>query len=352
MRRPLSSQYHSGSSSILTFDDTLRRTQSYRVLKSQPPDSAMSRFAERVSAHDSNTFAAPLTMSTRPPEPVAYLTVDLHVGKASRTFLDAIGRVSVRGVDLADLVAGHDREKVAAIQRQMVEQQRRHEPNYLPPIFGKAVEERVMDALSFSFEEVSRYPSDRHDILTFLGQDGRPRQLSLRTALAKRDSIYYVVLVVLSPARPSHYSEPSPVSREPTQPYQPYTQGPPVTTDFASRYSRPADGGHGEAAHLPAAPPPPRSTAGFGANVPSAYISSPSRTEYSSVMPPFQIPRSELISPIRPDPSAAFQLPPIRNHQPSSLQPQEAQYRNREDRPRVDIGGLLDHPNPTERARQ
>ncbi|KAH7630730.1 hypothetical protein B0T09DRAFT_263223 [Sordaria sp. MPI-SDFR-AT-0083] len=337
MRRPLSSQYHSGSSSILTFDDTLRRTQSYRVLKSQPPDSAMSRFGERGSTHDSNVFLAPLTMSTRPPEPVAYLTVDLHVGKASRTFLDAIGRVSVRGVRLADLVVGNDREKVASIQRQMVDQQRSNEPNYLPPIFGKAEEERVMET---------------HDVLAFLGQDGLPRQLSLRTALSKRDSIYYVVLVVMNPARPSHYSGPSSIVRETTQSYQPYTQGPPVTTDFGPRHLRPADSGYGEEAHVPAAPPPPRSMEGFGANMPSAYISSPSRTEYSSVMPPFQIPRSELISPSRPDPLPAFQLPPIRNHQPSDNQQQEAQYRSREDRSRVDIGGLLDHPNPTEHARQ
>ncbi|KAK3954634.1 hypothetical protein QBC32DRAFT_207385 [Pseudoneurospora amorphoporcata] len=348
MRRPLSSQYHSGPSSILTFDDTLRRTQSYRVLKSQPPDSAMSRFAERGSTHDSNVFLAPLTMSTRPPEPVAYSTVDLQVGKASKTFLDAIGRVSVRGLRLADLVVGHDREKVASIQRQMVDQQRRNEPNYLPPIFGKAEEERVMDMLSFSSEEVSKYPSDRHDILTFLGQDGLPRRLSLRTALSKRDSIYYVVLLLMNPSRQFHYSESSPGIRETTQSYQPYTQGPPVTTDSGPRPPRPADSGYGEGAHGPAAPPLPPSMAGFGANMPSAYISSPSRTEYSNVIPPFQIPRSELISPSRPDPLPAFQLPPIRNHQPNVIQPQEAQYRSREERSRVDIGGLLDHPNPTE----
>lgn len=351
MRRPLSSQYHSGSSSILTFDDTLRRTQSYRVLKSQPPDSTMSRFAERGSAHDSNLFLAPLTMSTRPPEPVAYLTVDLQVRKASKTFLDTIGRAFVHDLKLADLVVGHDREKVASIQRQMVEKQRRNEPNYLPPIFGKAEEERVMDMLTFSAEEVSKYPLDRQDILTFLGQDGSPRQLSLGTALSKRDSIYYVVLVLTSPARPFKYSESSPNIRETTQPYQPYTQGPPVTTDFGTRHSRPGDSGYGDGTHVPPAPPPPRGMTGFGSTMPSAYISSPSRTEYSSVMPPFQIPRSELISPSRPGPLPAFQLPPIRNHQPNAIQP-EVQYRGREERSRVDIGGLLDHPNPANHARQ
>lgn len=352
MRRPLSSQYHSGSSSILTFDDTLRRTQSYRVLKSQPPDSAMSRFAERGSAHDSNLFLAPLTMFTRPPEPVAYLTVDLQIRKASQTFLDTIGRVSVHDLRLADLVVGHDREKVASIQRQMVDKQRRNEPNYLPPIFGKAEEERVMDMLTFSSEEVSKYPLDRQDLLTFLGQDGSPRQLSLGTALSKRDSIYYVVLVLTSPARPFKYSEPSPNIRDTTQPYQPYTQGPPVTTDFSTRHSRPGNNGYGEGTHVPAAPPPPRSMTGFGSSMPPAYISSPSRTEYSSVMPPFQIPRSELISPSRPGPLPAFQLPPIRNHQPNAIQPQEVHYRGREERSRVDIGGLLDHPNSANHTRQ
>ncbi|KAK3487766.1 uncharacterized protein B0T23DRAFT_213901 [Neurospora hispaniola] len=352
MRRPLSSQYHSGSSSTLTFDDALRRTQSFRVLKSQPPDSAVSRFAERGSTHDSNVFLAPLTMPTNPPEPVAYLTVDLQVGKASKTFMDAIGRVSVHGLRLADLVVGHDREKVAYIQRQMVDQQRRNEPNYLPPIFGKAEEERVMDMLSFSLEEISKYPLDRQDILTFLGQDGLPRQLLLRTALSKRDSIYYVVLLLMSPVRPFNYSESSPSIRETTRSYQPYTQRPPVATDLGLRHSRPADNEYGEGAHVPAAPPPPRSMTGFGANVPSAYISSPRRTEYSNAMPPFQIPRSELISPSRPDPLPAFQLPPIRNHQPNAVQLQEVQYRNREERARFDIGGLLDHPNPAEHARR
>ncbi|KAK0643633.1 hypothetical protein B0T16DRAFT_186847 [Cercophora newfieldiana] len=305
------------------------------------------RFSDRALASDANIFPAPLSIPPRAPElrtsePAAFLTVDFEFGNASTAFLDAVARPSVKGMRLADLVAASDRDKVSGLQRQVQDERQRKDPTYLPPMFGRENAERVMQRLGFSSDELSRYAPDWPDHLNFLGQDGQPRQLSFRMALAKVESVY-IVLLWLNPIRAFQYPTPSPNPREPlTYSYQPntqhYSQPTPVSATFEPRQPRPGEsGGYGtRAPGGPGVPPPPPMGSGLSPGLQSTYSSSPSRPEYP-IGSSYQIAG-------RPPPQGPYQLPPIRN--------QEHTYHARDDRSRVDIGGLLDRSGPPNKPQQ
>jgi len=356
LQRPMApSLYGQGSSMGMPYDDNLRRTQSYRVLKSQPAEPIAPRFSERALASDSSIFPAPLSIPPRAPElriaePAAFLTVDFEFGNASNTFLDAVARPSVQGLRLVDVLAAGERDKASGLQRQIQEERQRKEPTYLPPMFSRENAERVMQRLGFSSEELSRYTPEWQEHLSFLGQDGQTRQLSFRMALTKVDSIY-IVLLWLSPIRAFQYPTPSPnpreIPREITYSYQPgpqlYSQPTPVSATFDPRQARPGDGGYGARQAAPHGAPPPLVT-GLSPGLQSSYAGSPSRPEYS-LGPPYQTPAG------RSSQAPGYQLPPIRNQQ-SSGPPQQEFYHAREERSRVDIGGLLDRPGPQNKPHQ
>jgi len=345
--------YPPSSSIGVPFDDGLRRTQSYRVLKSHSTDSVVPRFPERAAASDANIYPAPLSISTRIPESAAYLTVELEFAKASGPFLDAIGRPAVNGIKLSDLVSIADREKASNLQRQIQDEQVRKDPTYLPPIFGKQEEERVMRTLGFSPEELGKYALDWQEAFTFMGQDGQPRHVAFRLGLAKQDSIYFVVLV-LKPGSRFQYLTPSPNPREITYSYQPiqqsFSQHTPVSATFDPRQHR--DTGYGPRQIAPAGPLQGGMLTGLSPGLPS-YTASSNRPDYSAGAPPYQIPRSELHPSSRGGQAPGYQLPPIRSQQPGAPLLQEPQqYNIREERSRVDIGGLLDHPDSSKPAQQ
>jgi hypothetical protein len=54
----------------------------------QPPEPFAQRLIGRGTAADANIFPASLSISTRPPEPAAFLTMDLEIVRASSTFWD------------------------------------------------------------------------------------------------------------------------------------------------------------------------------------------------------------------------------------------------------------------------
>jgi len=346
MRRPMTqSLYGPGSSMGMAYDDNLRRTQSYRVLKSQPAEPIAPRFSERALASDANIFPAPLSIPPRAPElrasePAAFLTVDFEFGNASSAFLDAVARPSVKGMRLIDLLAAGDRDKVSGLQRQIQDERQRKDPTYLPPMFGRENAERVMQRLGFSSDELSRYALDWQEHLNFLGQDGQTRQHSFRMALAKVESIY-IVLLWLSPIRAFQYPTPSPNPREITYSYQSapqmYSQPTPVSATFEPRQPRTGESGYNSRPPGPPGAPPPSMGSGLSPGLQSAYSSSPSRPEYP-IGPSYQMP------PGRPSQGPGYQLPPIRN--------QEHAYHPREDRSRVDIGGLLDRSGPPNKPHQ
>ncbi|KAK8090941.1 hypothetical protein PG994_000446 [Apiospora phragmitis] len=331
VRRPVS-LFAPVSAPAVPYDDPLRRTQSYRVLKSQPPDPTIPRYLDRGSASDAN--------------PVAFLTVDLEVARVSNTFVDAIGAGSAQAIQrrrLEDLILPQERERVIALQRSLQDEQSRKEPTYLPPIFGRQEADRVFQALPFDPETISSFPLDRQDTFYFKTVEGQPRQYPIRLGLVKEDSIYFVVVLLVM--QPRSLSNPSPSAQQRDLPYayqsQAYTQLTPVSASFDPNRHRwgelldSRDTGHGARqpvtpASIVAGPSP-----GVSPNIPS-YSPSSVRSDHPSG-PSYHIPRSEL-SMHRHSQAPGYQLPPIR----SQAQPvHQADPRTG----RVDIGGLLDQPN-------
>jgi hypothetical protein len=302
----------------------------------------------------------PLSISTRDPEPAAYLTMELEVTKPSRTFADAIGRpMALRGMKLVDMLIPADRGKALQLQKQMQEEQKQRDPSYLPPIFSKHEEDRLFHELGFSPEEIAGFSLSRQEVLTFTGQDGLPRPLALRIGFAKQGSIYFAVILLSLTSGSYQQPSPSPHSREVQyafpQAMQPYGQPTPVSATFDPRQARFVDTGFvprqspSQAAQLM-----PGLSPGMG----SSYAASPSRPDYTMGPSSYQTPRSELAANPQTAQPPAFQLPPIRSQQQSQSQqrfmPPAAEGASptgrAEDRPRVDIGGLIDKPGQQQQA--
>ncbi|KAK1593870.1 uncharacterized protein LY79DRAFT_513830 [Colletotrichum navitas] len=357
-RRPPLSHYSAAGPPISGYDDPIRGSHSYRVLKSQPSEpNAPPRYLDRASMADANIYGQPPPpLATGAPEPVVFLTMELEIARASQAFADAVGIPSVRGRSLLDIVLASERDKIQNHQRSMQDERSRKDPVYLPPIFGRQEQERVFDSLRFEADEISRFQLDRQDFFVFAAADGQPRSYSVRLGLAKRESIYFIVLLVNAAPR-FPYPSPSPHAREvpylyqqpqqQQQQQQAYAQHTPVSATFDHTRSR-----YGEGALAPRPSPgqPPHMTSGLSPGMPS-YSASPSRPDYAAGPSSYQIPRSELPPTTRP-PQPSFQLPPIRagpHHQPTHSEPSW----QRDDRSgRVDIGGLLEKPDPQQRRQQ
>ncbi|KAI0844495.1 hypothetical protein F5Y00DRAFT_198153 [Daldinia vernicosa] len=355
IRRPVS-LYSPISAVSASYEDPLRRNHSYRVLKSQPSgDSIPPRFIERGSTSDANIFPAPISIPPRAQEPVAFLTTDLEIMGASGTFMEAVGVRSVMGRRLLDVVSPGERDRVFALQRSLQDEQGKKEPNYLPPIFGKEEAARVIQALPFSPESISRFQLDRHDFFNFVGGDGQSRPYPIRVGLAKEDSIYFVVLLLLNrPAQPFPHPSPSPHARDFQYSFQqPYAQLTPISGSFDSIRPRYGESSR-EGAYTPRQPPTPAPiasglTPGISPNVSSYSASIPSRID-PPAGPSHHIPRSELPV-VRPPQQVEYQLPPIRG-QSQAGPPGEPSSWQRDDRSsRVDIGGLIEKPDPSRRGR-
>jgi len=281
------------------------------------------------------------------------VTMDLEIAKASVTFAEAIGRPSPQGHKLTEIIVPADRDKVLGLWRQMQDEQTRKEPNYLPPIFGKQEEERVIHELTFSAEEIARYTLDRQEYLTFRTSSGHHRVFPVRMGLAKEDSIYFIVVLLNMAARPFQHPTPSPQQRDPRDspysypvPAQPYSQPTPVSATFDPRERMGSELAYGSRTHGA----PSQLMAGLSPGLPSSYGASPSRPDYP-VAPSYQIPRSELPPVSRPSEPSGYQLPPIRNRQQTSQQivsPGEQTW-PRDERQRLDNGGLIDKPDQADR---
>ncbi|KUI68792.1 hypothetical protein VM1G_04218 [Cytospora mali] len=383
IRRPLSLYTPQGPISS-GYDDSLRRTQSYRVLKSQPPEPSAPRYLERGSVSGANIYAAPLSISTVPPEPAAFLNMDLEVAKVSSTFADVIGRPIIQGLRITDMLAFGDKERMMALQRQMQDEQARREPNYLPPMYVKQEEEKVFRSLGFSREEIASYPLERSDNLRFSDHAGQPRSFSVRLGLAKRGSIYFIVVVLNTNTnagfRSFQHPTPSPQGRDPRElayayptPQNPYPQSAPVSATFDHGRGRSAS----DVAYFPRQPlTPSQMVPGLSPRLASSYAATPNRPDFHVGPPAYQIPRSEMTAAPHSTQPPGYQLPPIRSQhqqqqqqqqhqqqqpqypqQPSYQQAQQAQQQggpseqgwSRDDRQRVDIGGLIDRPDPSQR---
>lgn len=362
---------YSSSDPTSGYDDSIRRSQSYRVLKSQQSEPIAPRYLQRASSSDANIHAPSLTVASPVAEPVAYLNLNMEVVKTSPTFLDAIGIEHVRGRPVLDIVAPSDRAKLQGHQLSMQEERSKRDPVYLPPIFGKEQEQRVFDALRFDTEELSRIQLDRQDMLAFASADGQWRSFSVLMGSIKRESIYVIALVLSLPsgypypspspqARELSYAIPSQSAQGPfqlqlTQQHPTYAQHAP-SANFEGSRKRVGESGLVPLIATGQQPPmmpglshgvSPGFSPGLGPGLLS-YAPSASRPDHAMGPPASQVPRSEIPSVGRPPPhQSTYQLPPIRSSTgQETAQPEQTV--KRDDRSsRVDIGGLIEKPeNP------
>ncbi|KAF5588866.1 transcription activator of gluconeogenesis ERT1 [Fusarium subglutinans] len=320
-----------------------------------PGEHTNTRYHERGPNMDAPTFAPSLSAGPRGVDPVAFLNMKMDFAKASPTFMEAVGHMELQGQNLGDVVVPAEREKVASIRSQLIEEQTRKEPNYLPPILSRL--DHIIQGLGFGAEDIGRFQLDRNEYLTFRAADGQPRQYPVRLGLEKEGSIYVVVMVLSLPHRHAYLLPSSPAAREASHAYGSQPPTPQSLYRTPVPPGPPFDMPRGRFSEVPlvsrpAAVPPtqfpaainPGIAAGAGS---TSYAASPSHTEYGGP-PSYNVPRSELPLASVYRPQAAFQLPPIRA-QPGPEQPRPRTQEERSNR--VDIGGLIDKPDDPERRR-
>lgn len=304
------------------------------------------RYLEHASPADANLYGASMPPTPRMmglQEPIcAYLTMDMQIAKATQSFSDTIGVQSVVAKRFHDVVSTNDRDKVFRLQRVFEDERREREPNYLPPIYPKFEEDRAIQSVSFGPENMSQFRAERQETFTFQGPDGQQRTFQVRFGLAKKESTYFVILLLSLPATPQIFSHPSssPYSRDSQYGYQlpqqvfaqpgasPFMSNPSFGDPRGDVYRAP--GPLGPNVHPSTAMPP--------------FAQQPGRPDYPQVQNPYQTPRSEL-QPAQPQPQRQhdLQLPPIRDQRGEAS---VAEMRRRDNQSsRVDIGGLLEHPS-------
>jgi hypothetical protein len=274
--------------------------------------------------------------------------MEMQVAKATPSFGETIGLPSVISRRLQDIVIPNDREKVARLQRGFEDERRDREPNYLPPIYlAKFEEDRAIQSVGFSPEEISGIMMNRQEMFAFQGVDGQQRLFQVRLGLAKRESTYFIVLQLQMPATPQTYQPSSlPFSREPYPQDSRFTYQTPQHNYQPSQAPSPfvANPGFGDPRVEMGTFRTPGSLGGpipQSASMPS-FAQPQMRQEYPQSQASYPTPRGELPQG-QSQHQHDLQLPPIRDQrgEGSSMD----QMRRREDRSgRVDIGGLLERP--------
>ncbi|PFH55021.1 hypothetical protein XA68_11036 [Ophiocordyceps unilateralis] len=313
---------------------------------------------ERAAGPEAGVYG-PCSLPPGYPEPVAYLTMAMEFAKASPTFVEAIGALSLNGRKLNDVIAGSEVERMRAMQNRLVAEQKRREPNYLPPILGLGGP--AFQGVGFTADDVARFPLTIQEQLTFVGPDGYPRPHPLRVGLGKEGSFFFVVMLLGLPPRYPHPGQ-SRVSSVASYagipgPYEAAGPGPAAFDPVRHRLSegappgmRPSSLGGGQ--NQPGQPPrtaspgvmspiSPYSTAAAAA---AAAAPPASRSRYSGGPP------GEPLTSFAGSRSGQgrIQLPPIRAQ--SERQP-SAGWQRDERSGRVDIGGLIDKPEESGKPR-
>ncbi|KAH8809066.1 hypothetical protein F5884DRAFT_822172 [Xylogone sp. PMI_703] len=352
MRRPVSLYSMSEAQMPQGFADS-QGPGPYRVLKSQGGGPIVPRYFDQASAGDA------VPSNTRPPsgrEPaLAYLTMELQIAKSTPAFGQALGGQSVVGRPFHDLVSPGDRDKAFRLQRIFEDERREREPNYLPPIYLKFEEDRVIQSVGLGPEDVSQFRTDRPEIFTFQGPDGQQRTFQVHFGLAKKESTYFIVLILHVPATPQTYHQSGPstypreaYSRESQYGYPAAQQAYPQNQGVSPYMpNQPYTDSRGEVLAYRTAPT-------LGSNVPPsagpsfASAQGQPRIDYTQTQIPYQAVRNET-TPAQAQIQHDLQLPPIRGQRGEEalgdLQ------RRRDDRGgRLDIGGLLEKPDHSGRG--
>jgi hypothetical protein len=326
----------------------------YRVLKSQSGTPLVPRYLEHASPADANIFAGQAPPNPRvggaADVPLVYMNMDLQISNATRSFSDFTGVPSLGGRKLMDIVSPTDRDKVYRLQRVFEEERGEREPNYLPPIYGKPEEDRVIQSFGLNLDDILPFRNERQELFTFLEPSGQQRNYQVRLGLAKKESTYFVALILVIPPTPITSQEMYQMS---SSPYHPREAGygfrtpqqsfaPPPQVSSYSQYPTHFDEPRVHDPQMYRQPPllPSNSTCAPGptSNIPS-YTQPFPRAEYVQTQNPQQIPRSELVQ-AQVQRQSEFRLPPLQR-QPGA--PSTAP-RGDDRGGRVDIGGLLEDP--------
>jgi hypothetical protein len=318
----------------------------YRVLKSQSGMGPISpRHMEHTTSPDAHIYGSSMPPTPRlfaPQEPIcAYLNMEMQVTKVSSGFSETIGVQSVLSRKLQDIVSLTDRDKVSRLQELLEEEKREREPNYLPPIYLKIEEDRLLQSVSFGPEEMAQFRLDRQERITFQGPDGQQRAFQARIGLSKKESTYFIVLLLDLPTTPQTYMPQSSYSGDTQYGFMPPQHAPnPVQSPYMSN---PTFGDQRMEMSAYRAPAPLASNVPPSMNMPT-YTHTPMRQDYVQSQNPYQSPRLEMPQ-SQPPPQARpqgqghdLQLPPIRGQHPTD----PSQRRDDRSSSRVDIGGLLE----------
>lgn len=316
------------------------------------------KYVSRNVATDGSLYAPLLPLSSRSPEPVAYLSMDMTFVRVSPTFIDAIGGFNVKGRSLDEVLMSNESRKVSSLRDEFRDEQKRREPNYLPPIMAGVDE--ALQALGFSTEEVSRYQLGHHEYLTFAPVDGHPLPHHVRMSLAKEGSHYFVVILLNRGQQQFPYLPQPQHAQDPRESYHPHSATSQLAFSPSSVGLRTLDQAHsrhGESA-LPtrqqSAVPASQMGTYVGHSVrggTSSYASAASHPEYGghSSHPSLQ---GEPLQAQYQGPQPPYQLPPIRaQHEQKPPQGGEQGWHRGERSGRVDIGGLIEWPEEQGRPR-
>lgn len=172
---------------------------SYRVLKSQagPSQPVNARFLNHASASDANIYPSPAQQRiVQQDGPYAYLNMDFQIIKATQSFCDSIGFPSVIARKLVSMV--DERDKIEQIKQILeAQRQRREQPQYMRPIHGRQDEDRAIQSVGFSNDELRQIQMDSHGTLTFHAMNGEPRPFDVKLGLGKKDAIFFVTIRLL-----------------------------------------------------------------------------------------------------------------------------------------------------------
>ncbi|PTB80406.1 hypothetical protein M440DRAFT_1125210 [Trichoderma longibrachiatum ATCC 18648] len=396
-RRPLSI-FPSGAGIISPYEDSLRRPSSFRPLDTPTTDAASRSYQERSTAPEPAHYNSSYASTQHAMEPLAYLSMDFDIVKASPLFMEVVHASNPMGNKLSDIVTPHQASFLSSLQNQLIEEQRLHEPNYLPPMLGRL--DLAIKEFGFTSQDAAKFRLNHLEFFGFVGYDGYTRTFPLRFGLAKEGSFYFVVFMLslqhhpqLPPPLQSQQQTPqtqqpqdqrhqqhsqqqqAPQQQQQQQPQQRQQQQQYPLHSHQRQHSQPAPytqptqhlrGSTGAYPHPPPSHQPsygdrssasatdtyrhrlsegsirsPRIPAASSAST-SSDIQSYSQSQYSG--PSYQAPQSERVATSRPATQPSYQLPPIRaplDHRPVT---REIGWPIGERSRRVDIGGLLEQP--------
>lgn len=246
MRRPASTIVHEARSAPATVQaDSFRAVQA----ESGGADRGMHHAAyASPRPHDPNMHhaaARPYTTQASQEPASAYFSMDLQLVTATRAFSDTLVSSGARQPPfsrLLDIIAPQDRDRAYRLQRTLEDERQERKTSYLPPIIDRNEEQRVIEAVRHEeLTYLTREFTSRTEILTLLTFEGHQKMFDVNISLAKKDSTYFVVLVLVGPItapsyrratppylRDAQHGAQAPYSGQPQAHQYPHHQQPPV----------------------------------------------------------------------------------------------------------------------------